>query len=144
MLLEQAVQEVMDELHALLTNYQNSQITEGESAYDDLVSTEIPAFDTSFELFCISGESITRASWLTDFSRLVDSLAGRRDDSDLRELLMQSLEKIRSLADYEEWCRERLNEYSEKALSFSSSAEYHEYMFQLEKLTTLAKKVYLI
>lgn len=140
MLLEQAVQEVMDELHALLTNYQNSQITEVEPAYDDFVGTDIPAFDTSFDLFCISGESITRASWLTDFSRLVDSLAGRRDDSDLRELLMQSLEKIRSLADYEEWCRERLNEYSEKALSFSSSAEYHEYMFQLDKLTALAEE----
>lgn len=142
MLLEQAVDEVLEVLYELMSEHESNEFMGNKevSSTNQYISCDVPDFETSTEPFCLNGSPVTLAEWLRDFACLFDSMSGRRDDSDFRDMLVHSLEKIRSLADYELWCREQLNEYMAKANHFASSSEYEKYIKQLKNLLEMAEE----
>lgn len=136
MLLEQAVDEVLNSLYSLDAEAASEEAAKRKY---ETVGLELPSHLDDPAPFAIDGNTVSYEQWLSNFRTLLDGFSGRSSDENFRSALIKTLNKIRSLADYEQWCRNRLEEYAVKASNFAASSEYQEYMQNFESLLARAE-----
>ena len=124
-LLDQAVDEVLS------WGYLNRET--GGDEPDRQVLPEIPDHEDVLAPFSLLGQPITWRTWFDRFEQVCDCFSGQKDDSRLRVMLVDHLQRLRSLSDYEDWSRNQLKRLEAISLDFANSKEYADFMQLLEQ-----------
>jgi len=115
LLLLQAVDDVLSTLYE--EQYEVSTRTKEERP---LVRADRDIFVTA--PFLLAGDTMDRACWFSDFERMLASYGNHRNDLPLREMILSMYAFLRSMPDYVEWSRQKLEEMQETGMDFVSSS----------------------